>query len=200
MGNMWIADYICGLCCNLYSTCCREEELTLEGMLGKANLEAQKDRKRMQHVYKSRKIEAARARAADMMMRSERGSTGSLLKKSTLTPSSSIADINQISGSYKRREKFCKRMSPFGIKKQTYVPGIADGTRKYQLKAINDLSLAKAYVDIQFLSIHFLIYYVAKECLDYRQQSRCMRLGIGNRENSKKRRGTKGYSDRIDDN
>jgi hypothetical protein len=97
----------------------------------------------MQHVFRARKVEAARARAADLMMRSERGSTGTLLKKEGLSPSHSIADINQLSASFKRRQKFCKRMSPFGIKKQTYVPGIADGTRKYQLKAFEDLKLEK---------------------------------------------------------
>lgn len=106
-------------------------------------MEAQRDKKRMKHVYQSRKLEAARARAADLMLRSERGSTGSLLRKEALASSHSIADINQLSASFKRRQMFCKRMSPFGIKKQTYVPGIADGTRKYQLRAIEDLNLEK---------------------------------------------------------
>ena len=97
----------------------------------------------MQYVYQSRKVEAARARAADMMLRSERGSTGSLLRKDPLQPSHSIPDITQVSASYRRRQEFCKRMSTFGIKKKTYVPGIAHRPRKYQLQAIEDLTLEK---------------------------------------------------------
>mmetsp|Transcript_20080 Transcript_20080/g.28860 ORF Transcript_20080/g.28860 Transcript_20080/m.28860 type:complete len:369 (-) Transcript_20080:125-1231(-) len=119
-----------------------DEEVSLEEKLGKAALEAQREKRKLRRYYEARNAEVARARAADLLLRSEKGGKPGLhASRNYLEPHTSIRDINELSASYKRRAQYCKRMGAFGIKKQTYVPSLSksDQSIKHQLTVLKDL-------------------------------------------------------------
>lgn len=123
-----------------YNNYLRDEEVSLEEKLSKAERDAILEKKRLKKFYETRNTEITRARTAQILFQTERETQSRMLAQRTGTDG--FIDINKLSESYDRREKFSKRMGVFGLKKPTTrIPSIDSSItdRKTQVEVRKDL-------------------------------------------------------------